>query len=260
MNKIISRVALVLALAMGCIATVSAAEGGYPWDKFPQEKLADVPALQNGAKLFVNYCLNCHSAAFMRYDKLRDLDLSANEVKENLMFTSEKLDATMKVSLDPADAKAWFGTLPPDLTLITRSRSAPGKGSGADYLYTYLRTFYRDDTKPTGWNNLALPDVAMPNVLWELQGQRAANFVDVKDPHDPAHTTRRFEGFEQLSAGSLNARQYDSAVGDLVAYLQWMGEPAQGSRVRIGIWVVFFMALLIVVTWRLNAAYWRYVK
>ena len=144
--------------------------------------------------------------------------------------------------------------------MITRSRAAPGKGTGADYLYTYLRTFYRDDSRPTGWNNLAFPDVAMPNVLWELQGQRAARFGDVKDEHDPKQTTHRFEGFEQLSAGTLAPLQYDDAVADLVAYVQWMGEPAQGSRVRIGVWVMLFMALLIIVTWRLNAAYWNDVK
>ena len=260
MNKIFTRVTLVLALALGCLTTASASEAGYPWDRFPTHKLNDVPALQNGAKLFVNYCLNCHAAAFMRYDKLRQLDLSGDQVKKDLMFTAKTLDATMKVSLDAADAKAWFGTQPPDLTLIARSRAVPGKGSGADYLYTYLRTFYRDDTRPTGWNNLAFPDVAMPNALWELQGQRSAQFVDEKDPHEPERTTRRFEKFEQLSPGTESATEYDESVADLVAYLQWMAEPARGTRIRIGVWVLLFLGVLTLFVWRLNAAYWRDLK
>ena len=143
--------------------------------------------------------------------------------------------------------------------MIARSRAEVGKGSGADYLYTLWRTFYRDDAKPTGWNNLAFPDIAMPHALWQLQGERRAKFVEVKDAHDPTKTTHRFAGFEQITPGTLDERQYDEAVGDLVAYLQWMGEPAQGTRVRIGVGVLVFLGLLIVITWRLNAAYWRTV-
>ncbi len=261
MNKLLTRISLVLALGLGCLTTASAAsEAGYPWDKFPTQKLNDMPALQHGAKLFVNYCLNCHAAAFMRYDKLRSLGLSADDVKKNLMFTAKTLDATMKVSLDAEDAKAWFGTQPPDLSLITRSRAVPGKGSGNDYVYTYLRTFYRDDAQPTGWNNLAFPNVAMPNALWELQGERTAHFAQIKNPEDPKQTLQRFTSFEQLSPGTLNARQFDDDVADLVGYMAWMAEPEQGTRQRVGVWVLLFMGLLIFVTWRLNAAYWKDVK
>src|SRR6185369_8932526 len=158
-------------------------EGGAHWDKFPQDKSTDLPALQNGAKLFVNYCLNCHAAAYMRYNRMRDIGLTEDEIKKNLMFATEKVGDTMKVSLDPKQAKDWFGGTPPDLTVIARSR-AGGGGSGADYLYTYLRSYYRDETKATGWNNLAFPSVAMPHVLWELQGQRVAKFEEADDPHE----------------------------------------------------------------------------
>ena len=142
---------------------------------------------------------------------------------------------------------------------IARPRAETGKGSGADYLYTLWRTFYRDDAKPTGWNNLAFPDIAMPHALWQLQGERRAVFAEVKDEHNPAKTEHRFERFEQVTPGALSELEYKEAVGDLVAYLQWMGEPAQGTRIRIGVGVLVFLGLIILVTWRLNAAYWRTV-
>jgi ubiquinol-cytochrome c reductase cytochrome c1 subunit len=255
MKKILISLLFALGLAGGAVAS----EGGPALDKFPVSKLNDLAALQNGAKLFVNYCLNCHSASYMRYNRLRDIGLTEDEIKKNLLFATDKVGDTMKVTLDPKQAKDWFGAQPPDLTVIARSRAGAG-GSGADYLYTYLRTYYRDDTKATGWNNLAFPSVAMPNVLWELQGQRAAKFVEEKDPHDPSKTSHRFEGFEQLTPGQLTPLQYDEAVGDLVAYLQWMGEPSQAQRVRIGVWVLIFLGIFTVIAWRLNAAYWKDVK
>lgn len=251
---------LWLTLSFGLAGRAAAAGGGVAWDKFPVDKMTDVASLQNGAKLFVNYCLNCHSAAFMRYNRLRDIGLSEDQIKKNLMFSTDKVGDTMKVSLDPKQAKEWFGGVPPDLTVIARSRSAVGQGTGADYLYTYLRTYYRDDTKPTGWNNLAFPNVGMPHVLWELQGQRGAKFAETKDPHDPSKTVHSFAGFEQLTPGSLSPTQYDEAVADLVAYLQWMGEPAQSQRVRLGVWVLLFLTLFTIIAWRLNAAYWKDVK
>jgi ubiquinol-cytochrome c reductase cytochrome c1 subunit len=255
MKKIILSVLVVF----GLNGAASPSEGGIPWDEFPQEKLIDMAALQNGAKLFTNYCLNCHAASYMRYNRLRDIGLSEDQIEQNLMFATEKVGDTMKVALDAKQAREWFGATPPDLTVIARSRSAVGQGSGADYLYTYLRTYYRDDTT-TGWNNLAFPSVGMPHVLWELQGQRAAKFVDAPDPHDAKKTVHRFDGFEQITPGQLTPLQYDEAVGDLVAYLQWMGEPAQGQRVRIGVWVLIFLGFFTVIAWRLNAAYWKDVK
>ena len=250
---------LSLLVAFGFAGGAWASEGGLAWDKFPQEKVTDMAALQNGAKLFTNYCLNCHAASYMRYNRLRDIGLTEDQIKKNLMFATDKVGDTMKVTLDAKQAKDWFGATPPDLTVVARSRAGTG-GSGADYLYTYLRTYYRDDTKATGWNNLAFPNVGMPHVLWELQGQRAAKFIEVTDPHDPKKTMHRFDGWEQLTPGQLSPLQYDQAVGDLVAYLQWMGEPAQGQRVRIGVWVLIFLAFFTVIAWRLNAAYWKDVK
>ena len=249
------KIVFALITALGLVAGAQASEGGIAWDKAPH-KTNDVAALQNGAKLFVNYCLNCHSAAFMRYNRLKDIGLSEQQVKDNLLFTTEKIGDTMKAAIDPKQAKDWFGGTPPDLTVIARSRSGAG-GTGADYLYTYLRTYYRDDTKATGWNNLAFPNVAMPNPLWELQGERKPVYVE-QEEH--GHKVSLFKGWEQVTPGTMSPLQYEQAVGDLVSYMQWMGEPAQNIRVRVGVWVMLFLLLLSFVTWRLNAAYWKDIK
>jgi ubiquinol-cytochrome c reductase cytochrome c1 subunit len=255
----LKRIIAALLACAGFCGSAFAAEGGVAWDRFPVDKMNDVAALQNGAKLFVNHCLNCHSAAYMRYNRLRDIGLSEAQIKDNLLFTTDKVGDTMKSALDPKQAKEWFGAVPPDLTVIARSR-ASSAGTGADYLYTYLRTYYRDDTKATGWNNLAFPNVGMPNVLWELQGQRRAVYADEKDPHDPAKTVHVMKGFEQISPGKLTPLQFDNEVADLVAYLQWMGEPAQASRFKLGVVVLILLGLFTIVAWRLNAAYWKDVK
>ena len=249
-----------LLAALAFLGPVQAASEGIAWDKFPTKRVTDLAALQNGAKLFANYCLNCHSAAFMRYNRLRDIGLTEEQIRDNLIFTGAKVGETMKVSLDPKDAKDWFGGLPPDLTLIARSRSDAGKGSGADYIYTYLRTYYRDDTKATGWNNAAFPGVGMPHVLWQLQGQQRAVYADEKDPHDAKKTVSVLKGFEPITTGTMNQAEYNLAIADLVAYLQWMAEPVQTSRVRIGVWVLLFLAVFTVIAWRLNASYWKDVK
>jgi len=251
---------LSLLMALGVVAGSAASEGGVPLDRFPAEKLSDVPSLQHGAKLFVNYCLNCHNAAFMRYNRMRDLDLTEDQIKANLLFTSDKVGDVMKTSLDPRQAKEWFGSVPPDLSVIARSRAGTGNGTGPDYLYTYLRSYYRDETKASGWNNLVFPNVAMPHALWQLQGQRGAKFQEVKDEHDPSKVEHRFAGYEQLTPGTLTEQQFNESVGDLVAYLTWMSEPAQAQRVRLGVWVLIFLALFTVIAWRLNAAYWKDVK
>ncbi len=237
------------------VAAAQAAGTGMAWDKAP-DKTKDMAALQNGAKLFVNYCLNCHSAAFMRYTRLTDIGLTEQQIKDSLLQTNVKIGETMKSAIDPKQAAVWFGANPPDLSVIARSRAGAG-GSGADYLYTYMRTFYRDETKPTGWNNLVFPNVGMPHVLWELQGSRRAVFETVKEHGQDVHVHK---GWEQLTPGSLTPAQYDEAVADLVSYLQWMGEPVQNTRTRIGMWVLAFLGVLIFLTWRLNAAYWKDVK
>jgi ubiquinol-cytochrome c reductase cytochrome c1 subunit len=143
---------------------------------------------------------------------------------------------------------------------VARSRADGAKGSGADYLYTYLRTYYRDETKATGWDNLAFPSVGMPNVLWELQGNRTAKYDEVEDAHHRGEKQHRFAGFVQQTPGTMTPAEFDDAVGDLVAFMQWMAEPAQGPRVRLGVWVLIFLAFFTVIAWRLNAAYWKDVK
>jgi ubiquinol-cytochrome c reductase cytochrome c1 subunit len=244
-----------LVLALGLSGAALANSEGLAWDKAPN-KTNDLGALQNGAKLFVNYCLNCHSAAFMRYNRLTDLGISEKQIKDNLLFTTEKVGDTMKASIDPRQAKDWFGANPPDLTVIARSRSGE-KGTGPDYLYTYLRTYYRDDTKATGWNNLAFPSVAMPHVLWELQGERKPVYTEFEEH---GHKVEVFKGWQQVTPGTMTPLQYDQAIGDLVGYLQWMGEPAQNTRIRVGVWVLMFLLVFILVAWRLNASFWKHIK
>ena len=251
----IKNIAFSLVLALGATAAVQANEAGMAWDKAPN-KTNDVAALQNGAKLFVNYCLNCHSAAFMRYNRLTDIGLTEAQIKDNLLVTNSKIGETMKAAIDPQQAKGWFGGNPPDLTVIARSRAGAG-GTGADYLYTYMRTFYRDEEKPTGWNNLAFSNVGMPHVLWELQGSRQPVY-ESKTEH--GHEVKAFKGWTQVTPGSMTPLQYDEAVGDLVSYLQWMGEPAQNTRVRVGVWVLLFLCVFTFFAWRLNAAFWKDVK
>ena len=249
------KILLSIVAALGLIAGSAHAAGGtMPLDKAP-DRINDMGALQNGAKLFVNYCIGCHSAAFMRYNRLTDIGLSEAQIKENLLFTTDKIGDTMKAAIDPKQAKDWFGANPPDLTVIARSRAGLG-GTGSDYLYTFLRTFYPDDTKATGWNNLVFPSVGMPHALWQLQGERRAIF-ETQEGHG---TTPMFKGWEQVSPGTMTPEQYDEAIGDLVGYLQWMGEPAQNIRWRVGVWVLIFLGVFTVIAWRLNAAFWKDVK
>ena len=255
MKKLIFKTAVALVAALGLSVGAIANEGGAVWDKAPN-KTNDLPALQHGAKLFVNYCLNCHSAAYMRFNRLQDLGLTEGQIKGNLLFPTDKVGETMKVSMDPKQAKDWFGGNPPDLSVIARSR-AGANGTGADYLYTYLRTFYRDDTKATGWNNIAFPNAAMPHVLWEMQGQRKPVYSEIQEH---GHKVEVFKGWEQIVPGTMTSLQYDQAMGDLVGYLQWMSEPAQNNRVRIGVWVLLFLMLLTFAAWRLNAAFWKDIK
>jgi ubiquinol-cytochrome c reductase cytochrome c1 subunit len=253
---------LIVALMLALVAApVRAAEGGVPWDLFPTTKLTDRAALQNGAKLFVNHCLNCHGASFVRFNRLAELGLTEAQIKKSLIFNPDtKVGETMKTTLDAKSAKEWFGAAPPDLSLVARSRADASKGSGADYLYTYLRGYYRDASKATGWDNVAFPSVAMPNVLWELQGERRPVYDTAKDAHDPTKEVRVLKGWEQIKPGAVSSLDFDEQMGDLVAFLTWMAEPDQKLRVRIGVWVLIALSLLAFVTWRLNAAYWRHVK
>lgn len=212
----------------------------------------DTESLQRGAKLFVNYCLNCHSANYMRYNRLQDIGLNDKEILDNLVFSGGKVGDLMKVAMDPNDAKVWFGAAPPDLTVVARSR-ASGDGSGADWLYTYLRTFYRDASRPTGWNNTTFPNVGMPHVLWELQGEQVMKADKVRADGYLASVEKP----ALAKPGKLSALEYDRAVTDLVNYLVYMGEPAAKSRKTIGIVVLGFLLLLIPLIYALKKAFWK---
>jgi len=220
-----------------------ASGGNVHLDKWPGS-VSDKAALQNGAKIFVNYCLNCHGASYMRYKNLMDLGLTEQQVKDNLMFTSDKIGGLMAVAARAEEQKQWFGATPPDLTIIARARGEAGNaGAGADWLYTYLRSFYRDENRPTGWNNVVFENVGMPHVLYGLQGQQVLN-----------HETHKLE---LAVPGQLAPAEYDKAVSDLVSFMVWMGEPQQEFRRTLGIFVLAFLALLFVVSYALKKEYWK---
>ncbi len=224
-------------------AVALASGAGVHLDKAPDVQ-GDKAALQSGARTFVNYCLNCHGASFVRYSRLTDLGLTDQQVKDNLMFTAVKIAEPMRVAARPDEQKLWFGAAPPDLTLVARARASE-EGSGADWLYTYLRSFYVDEKRPTGWNNTLFPNVGMPNVLWELQGLQALN----KDHH-----------LELLAPGKLSPAEYDKQIADLVGFLVWMSEPDAGFRKRLGFGVLGFLVVLFGVAYPLKKAYWKDVK
>ncbi len=251
MKKILALMALVPSLVFG-------AGSDYPLDRAP-DLTNDMAALQRGAQLFANYCLNCHSAESMRYNRLQDIGLSDDQIKENLMFATDNVGDTMEIAMADKDAKKWFGAAPPDLSLIARSR-ASGAGPGADYIYTYLRTYYRDPTKVTGWNNMAFPNVGMPHVLWELQGERVAKYESVTDPKNPDATIQKFVGFEQVKPGTMTQVQFDQAMADLTSYLVFMAEPVREDRFKLGVIVLLFFGVFTIFAWRLNAAYWKDIK
>lgn len=211
-------------------------------DKAPVN-VADQESLQRGARMFVNYCLNCHSAGSMRYSRLQDLGLTEDQIKDNLMFAAEKPGETMKVGMTKSDGKTWFGATPPDLSVIARSR-------GADWLYTYLRGFYRDETRATGWNNTVFDKVGMPHVLWNLQGEMVPVMKKVGE-HEV------IERLELVKPGSVTLAEYDAMVGDLVNYLVWMGEPAQLQRKQLGLIVLAFLAVFFVVAYYLKKEFWK---
>ncbi|MCK6376581.1 MAG: cytochrome c1 [Zoogloea sp.] len=210
-------------------------------------------ALQNGAKLFVNYCLNCHGASYMRYNRLQEIGLSEQMIKDNLMFTADKIGEPMRIAMQRDEAKGWFGAAPPDLTVIARSRASEF-GSGADWLYTYLRGFYRDSERPTGWNNVVFENVGMPHVLYELQGEQVAKIEEKDDGHG---SKIKEIHLEQGKPGTLSKEDYDKSVADLVSFLTWMGEPMAQTRKSIGSIVIAFLGVLFVLSYLLKKNYWK---
>lgn len=240
----------IIFAALLCLpAAAFASSEGPKLDEF-KPNVEDKLSLQRGARVFVNYCMNCHSASYMRYSRLQDLGLTEKQIVDNLMVTGEKPVETMTAALRREDAEAWFGVAPPDLTVIARA-----KEQGPSWLYTYLRTFYRDPSRPTGWNNLVFSNVGMPHALWELQGERVAHYRTEKD-HDgkEAHV---FDKFETTRPGKMTAAEYDATVKDLVNYLVYMGEPAQTKRKITGIFVIFFLLGLTVLAYYLKKEFWK---
>jgi ubiquinol-cytochrome c reductase cytochrome c1 subunit len=237
---------LALLLAMPLLAW--GAEAGYRLDSSPHHA-TDLVSLQAGARTFVNYCLGCHGAQFVRYGGLKELGLTEAQIRDNLMFGATKIGEPMKSTLGARDAKQWFGVAPPDLSVIARVR-------GADWLYTYLRTFYRDPKTASGWNNAVFPNVAMPHALWTLQGERAMEKVAVKaDGHDKIEYQ-----WKDVSKGAQSPAEYDATVRDLVNFLVYIGEPAAVSRKNIGIVVLFVLSVLFVLAYLLKLNYWKDVK
>ena len=281
-KKLLCALALVLT-SLGA----SAAGGDFPMERAPN-RISDVAALQNGAKLFVNYCLNCHSAASMRYNKLKDIGLTDQQIRDSLMLGGDKIGDLMKGSVSVKDGKNWFGASPPDLSLMTRAKSVNLGPTGSDYIYTYLRTYYRDTSKATGWDNLAFPNSGMPHVLWERQGERDMTIVTT---HKVAASADKPAGWERIfttydAAGyvsskveplanykgkpsiehkfkpvdPLKAAAYDRDIADLTGFLTWMAEPNQQQRKQYGVWVLLFLGIFFVIAWRLNASFWKHVR
>lgn len=235
---------LIVAFLLAAVPALGLAAGGGAHLDDADVDLNDNASLQRGAKYFVNYCLSCHSAKYQRFNRTaRDLGLNEEDVKANLMFGTDKIGDTMTIAMKAEDAAEWFGTAPPDLSVIARAR-------GVDWLYTYLRSFYIDESRPFGVNNVVFPDVGMPHVMWELQGMQKAVFHE-KDGN------KVFEKFEQVSPGSMSPEEFDTAMRDLTAFLSYIGEPIQMERKRIGVWVLLFIAVFFVLSYFLKKEYWK---
>jgi len=213
--------------------------------------LHDKASMQRGAQVFVNHCLNCHSASAMRYSRLEDLGLTEAQIRDNLLLAGDKVGEPMVSILGAKDAKVFFGVVPPDLSLAARSR-------GPDWLYTYLRGFYRDPATKTGWNNTVFPNVGMPHVLWEYQGDQAMLVSARMDPNTGDKVETRKLALDR--PGKLKPAEYDQYVADLVNFMTYMSEPAQASRKLWGILVLFFLAAFFVVTLMLKNEYWKDVR
>ena len=237
----ISLLALVLGLAVAGAAIAQEEAELEP----ANNNIANTASLQRGAKYFVNYCLGCHSAKYVRYNRLaQDLQLTEDQLVKNLMFTGERPFDTMSIAMKPEDAARWFGRTPPDLSLIARSR-------GTDYIYTFLHSFYASPSRPTGADNTVLPNTAMPAVLWELQGIQRAKFT--KDEHG----METFEGFETVTPGALSPMEFDQVVRDIVNFLDYVGEPVQRERQALGIRVIAFLLVFLLIAYMLKKEIWK---
>jgi ubiquinol-cytochrome c reductase cytochrome c1 subunit len=241
---------LVLAAALAPVAAF-AAGGEVRLDKANID-VTNKASLQRGASNFVNYCLGCHSAKYVRYNRMAaDLGLTEQQLIDNLMFTGERPHDTMRIGIKPEDAKRWFGVVPPDLSLMARSR-------GADYIYTFLRSFYADPGKASGANNMVLPGTAMPHVLWELQGVQEA--VWAGEPNAQGDVRHEFKEFKLVTPGKLSPEEYDNFVRDTVNFLEYIAEPAQLQRRALGFPVIGFLIFFTLLAYALKKEYWKDVK
>jgi ubiquinol-cytochrome c reductase cytochrome c1 subunit len=217
-------------------------------------------SLQRGARNFVNYCLGCHSLQYMRYNRLAaDLKISEEQLQANLMFTGTRPVDTIVSAMPPKSAEEWFGKAPPDLSLIARSR-------GVDHLYQFLKTFYVDESRPAGVNNLVVENVAMPHVLADLQGTQKAVFnVEIHEEKGADGKTTQtqvkvFDHFEPVGKGRLTPEEYDAFVRDTVNFLDYVGEPVRPLRERLGIWVVAFLLVFTGFAFALKKEIWKDVR
>jgi ubiquinol-cytochrome c reductase cytochrome c1 subunit len=242
-----------LTVLLAALAPVAAfASGGEARLDHVNINVSDKPALQRGARNFVNYCLGCHSAKYVRYNRIgADLGISEQQMIDNLMFTGERPHDTMRIGIDPEQAKRWFGVVPPDLSLIARAR-------GTDYLYTFLRSFYADPSRPTGVNNIVLPGTAMPHVLWQLQGVQEAIWEGQVDAQGNAQ--KHFKEFKLATPGTMSPEEYDRFVRDTVTFLEYIGEPARLQRESLGFPVIAFLVFFTLLAWLLKKEYWKDVK
>ncbi|MCL4780073.1 MAG: cytochrome c1 [Gammaproteobacteria bacterium] len=238
-------------LACLVLGTASAAGAGGGLHDAANNDIGNLPSLQRGAGNFVNYCMGCHSAKYVRYNQLvRDLQIPEELVVKNLMFAAVKPTETMEIAMHPEDAQRWFGLMPPDLSLIARSK-------GPDYLYNFLRSFYLDPSRFTGVNNLNLPGASMPHVLAELQGTQQAIFREAEVNGTVQHV---FDRFEQVTPGTMTAAEYDEFVRDTVNFLDYIGEPVKQKRQSLGILVMAFLLVFLVLAWLLKREVWRDVR
>ncbi|MCW8964162.1 MAG: cytochrome c1 [Gammaproteobacteria bacterium] len=218
--------------------------------KTPNIDETDKAAIQRGARVFVNYCLTCHSAEYMRYKRVADdLGISEEIMKKNLMNPADKFHDGMTVAIEEDDAKRWFGVPPPDLSVISRAR-------GRDWLYNYFMTFYKDESSPIGVNNATFKDVAMPNVLWELQGWQEPVYADAAE-HGESDGDKQIVGMKLVETGKLTPKEYQQTVRDLVTYMVYMGEPAELKRHEIGFWVLAFLFVFLMISYALKREYWK---
>ena len=233
--------------ASGLLISFSAFAAGGGATLQAGNDLSDRASLQRGAQLYMNYCAGCHSLKYMRYSRMaEDLGLSEEEVMENLNFTGAKFGETIGVSMPAGPATEWFGKMPPDLSVISRVR-------GSDWIYTYLKSFYMDESRPLGWNNKLFPNASMPNPLWELQGLQHAEF----GPVDPATGERHVEGLKVAQAGRQSAQEFDQTARDITNFLEYVGEPAALKRQSVGVWVILFLAALTFLAYLLKQEYWK---